>query len=86
MTKTHTTQLLRQLSEKLGLPLPELVANGLLPDQIATQMDENCAACPDPGKCKDFLVARPGKIERPPSFCVNGRLLTFLSKALTPKP
>ncbi|WP_155947208.1 DUF6455 family protein [Pseudorhodobacter ferrugineus] len=86
MIRNDTTALLRQLSEKLGLPLPDLVANGLLPDQIAAQMDKNCAACPDPAKCADFLADRPDRIEKPPAFCVNGRLLTFLSKTLPKTP
>lgn len=80
MTKTDTTLLLRKLSEKLGQSLPDLVANGMLPDQIAAQMDKNCMSCPDPAKCERFLTAHPGRVERPPSFCVNGRLLMFLSK------
>ncbi|WP_323006074.1 DUF6455 family protein [Pseudorhodobacter sp.] len=90
MSKSHTTddtrKLLRDLTEKLGLPLPDLVANGLLPNQIATQMEQNCAACPAPEKCRNFLAAGPETIEKPPSFCVNARLLTFLSKTLPRVP
>lgn len=86
MTKTDTTALLRQLAEKMGLPLSDLVANGTLPNQIAAQMDKNCTACPDPATCKAFLTQNPGTIERAPSFCVNGRLLTFLGKTLPKQP
>lgn len=75
-----TPQLLRDLAHKLGLPLPDLVASGLLPDQIAQQMETNCSACPRPEKCAAFLADHPDRVEKPPSFCVNGRLLTFLAK------
>lgn len=85
MIKTDNKLLLRQLAEKLDLPLPQLVANGLVPNEIAAQMEHNCAACPEPAKCRAFLAARPGTINNPPSFCVNGRLLTFLSRTLLRK-
>jgi hypothetical protein len=77
---------LRRLAQKLGLPLPELVAGGHLPDQIAAQMEKSCAACQFPEKCEKNLAAHPGKIEKAPSFCANSRLLTFLARTLPHPP
>lgn len=79
-----TVLLLHQLTEKLGLPLANVVADGRLPEQIATKMTDNCKTCASPSKCQSFLEARPGKLAAPPSFCVNCRLLTFLGKTLPP--
>jgi hypothetical protein len=88
MVKSNSTntRLLRNLAEKLDLPLRDLVANGDLPNQIAAQMEDNCKACPIPPKCTTYLNSTPEKIEKPPSFCLNGRLLGFLAKNLTKKP
>ena len=81
----ETDLLLYQLSKKLGLPLDEIVAKGQLPEEIAAKMAVNCKGCAAPARCQSFLVAQPDTIEAPPSFCVNSRLLTFLSKTLRPK-
>lgn len=75
---------LQKLSRKLGLPLDEMVAKGKLPQDIAAKMAENCKSCAEPARCDSFLALQPDKIEAPPSFCVNCRLLTFLSKAISP--
>lgn len=77
-----TERLLHKLAHKLGLPLDEIVANGQLPENVAQKMTTNCESCTVPTRCETFLIAQPDKIETPPSFCVNCRLLTFLSKSL----
>lgn len=82
---TGDKRLLRQVSERLGLPLPKLVANGQLPSQIATQMEQNCTSCAASAKCQTLLTTRPGPIKSPPGFCSNGRLLAFLTKVFPPK-
>ncbi len=79
---TETAELLAELTHKLGLPLPQLVGRGLLPENVAERMAENCTACANPAKCRAFLAERPDKVEKPPAFCVNARLLTFLCKTL----
>lgn len=81
-----TTKLLSELTEKLGLPLPEMVGRGLIPAKVAAQMEQNCSACPNPAKCQSYLAAQSGKLDAPPHFCVNVRLLTFLSKTLPKAP
>jgi hypothetical protein len=45
-------------------------------------MGQNCKNCTSPARCEDFLAVQPDTIAAPPSFCVNCRLLTFLSKNL----
>ncbi|MGO4908103.1 DUF6455 family protein [Pseudorhodobacter sp. W20_MBD10_FR17] len=80
---TETTdRVLHKLAHKLGLPLDEIVAKGQLPEDVAEKMAKNCKNCAAPTRCETFLIAKPDKIETPPNFCVNCRLLTFLSKSL----
>jgi hypothetical protein len=77
-----TDVLLQNLTRKLGLPLDEIVSKGKLPPDIAAKMGQNCKNCTSPARCEDFLAVQPDTIAAPPSFCVNCRLLTFLSKNL----
>jgi hypothetical protein len=86
MSTETTKQLLHKLAKNLGLPLDEIVANGQLPEDIAKKMATNCEKCTAPTRCENFLIAQPDKIETPPSFCVNCRLLTFLSKSIPNRP
>jgi hypothetical protein len=80
-----TDVLLHKLTQKLGLPLDEVVAKGQLPKNIAAKMAQNCKTCAAPMRCESFLATQPDTITAPPSFCVNCRLLTFLSKSLPDK-
>lgn len=83
---TKPATLLHQLTAKLGLPLPDLVHQNLLPEKVAEQMAQNCAACQNPAKCQSYLAAHPDTVKDPPSFCVNARLLTFLCNVLPKSP
>ncbi len=78
----NTDVLLQNLTRKLGLPLDEIVSKGKLPPDIAAKMGQNCKSCAAPARCDHFLAVQPDRIAAPPSFCMNCRFLTFLSKNL----
>lgn len=73
---------LHKLANKLGLSLDEIVAKGQLPKAVAAKMATNCKSCALPERCENHLAALPERIKAAPSFCVNCRMLSFLSKAL----
>ena len=67
--------LMAKLGRVLGINFFDLQKDGRVsPDTIA-RMQKHCDACPEPNACARKLERSHNRLEAPPEFCPNYRLL-----------